>query len=455
VKKRFVDVLFLVILILLVFLKLPVLNTPAVGDSLSLAVLSLAQPEESLLSWTPYVGHPPLIQILLRVFSTIQPYYVGVPNALSLVFSLIAMTFLYLLMKMCGKPILGLASCTALAFTPLFFTQAGMLNLDMPATAMILGGFYFFSTGRYGFFIFFSTLAVLTKEPTMLIFGIMAAFKLFWERRFGFIAVIKRNITLGIPVLALLGWWLFCRLHFGWWVDPLHGYYFSYKPGFFPAIINFLFFREWRWLLFLAMALLVFSSLQKKHVFISLGITFACSLFFSFIFNERYLLIALPFVYLAYGLALPEKRLSIMLYLPVIAVLLMGIAPAAERIDPHEQGNMNYIKIANLHKSAFDYLDTVIQENDSLLANWPHNLQALDPALGYAKRVINVVNFEGIANWNGSIGLPQFAINSNTYEKILKPQFDRFQSLHYERVFLNNTYGNYVEVLKRKHQFAG
>jgi hypothetical protein len=322
-----------------------------------------------------------------------------------------------------------------------------MLNLDMPAAAMIFGGFYFFFTGRYGFFIFFSTLAVLTKEPTILIFGIMAAFKLFWERRLGFIAVIKRNITLGIPVLALLGWWLFCRLHFGWWVDPIwEGYLLSSPLRRFPNLLEYSMFLEWRWLLFLGFVIFVFSSPRKKEIAISLAAIITCSIFFSFIFILRYLLIALPFVYVAYGLAIPERKRALLLYIPVIAVLVMGIAPADVNVHADEQWDMNYIKVINLHKTAFDYLDIVIQENDSVLVFWPHDSQAEDSRFGYSKRSNKVVDLGGISNDT----IPMFAVTSNTYDGILKPQYDSFYAEHYEQVFVNSTYGNTVEVLKRK-----
>ena len=114
-------------------------------------------------------------------------------------------------------------SSLILLSTPLYYWQARYLQVDMIFSVFVAGSllsfFWFYHTGRKGFFYLFFLLtgfAFMTKGPlsAILIFPVVLAFLLI-EKRFRTIRV--RDIVIGIAILiaAILPWYLMIYLKEG------------------------------------------------------------------------------------------------------------------------------------------------------------------------------------------------------------------------------------------------
>ncbi len=419
----------LLVLLIFILLKLPTLNTPFYQDELTLvdnSFLAVSHPAHFM--HFAYVGHPPLIESILILAIKIFPWSLALPHLISLSFALIALYFFYKIIEFYSKKD-ALILTILLALTPVFFTQAGILNLDMPACALTLAMYYFYIKKRPMLFIVFSSLAILAKEPTFITYTVILIYDFFKSKTK--MDYIKTRFYYAIPY-ALWGVWLvLSKIYNGWFVWPYHVKFIH--PSFHALFFTF---SKFRYILipFILIPLIK----RKKHSALLISIISSNILFFSFIFLPRYMTIVIPFVYILLSLVKTKWKYLAILILIILSSFL--IYPDSKRILIGEETNMNYIKLIGLQKSGFEH----IQNNSDVLMIWPHSKEASSQKYGYTKTNLKV--------WKHFPPkyIPEYAYASSIQDIFKSKEYNNFLNEHYTLIFENISYGNYVRVYKRK-----
>ena len=440
---------FLALLVVFTFAKLPTLNTPFFHDEITFVdqVPNLVLGDLNLVRTEPYAGHPPLIGLLVSISSLFFPLSRAVPHMISLASALTALAFIYLIIKKIARKPFPLLITLLLAVTPMFFTQAGIMNLDMPATALILGAFYFYLKPEKIFFVFFSTLAVLAKEPAALILLIIVVFDFTTTCLRKPIQYLRENYYYSIPFILLIAWWLFCKFNFGWFIWPQHAAFFLKNSQGWAEVFFFICIESFGFIVLPFLVNRNFKKEDKNLISLIIAIILIPSIFFATILMKRYLLMVVPFIYILIALTLSRHKYTAIFVIAAIALLLIQIVPNARVVENYGGTNMNYLKVVALHKQGFDYLNGKFP-NSTLLTYWPYYYQCCVPFYGYSTQTRNVVIYEYAYNLSDE-QLPEIALVSFT---ILTPRIDsavEFIRKHYQKVYSLEGYGNVFEIYKK------
>src|SRR5258708_1782510 len=155
-------------------------------------------------STTPNV-HPPGVMAYLAGIWRVFGYSIAVTRSAMLVLAAFGVLFAFLLsLRLCAKlpGIPALFAVLLLLCDPLFYTQAMMAQLDMPAMTFSLIGLVLFLEDRHKVAAMACTAAVLSKE-TCILLPLVFAVVLFREKR------LKQYLRYyAIPGLALVVWLL-------------------------------------------------------------------------------------------------------------------------------------------------------------------------------------------------------------------------------------------------------
>ncbi len=341
---------FLALLTIFAFAKLPTLDTPFFHDEITLidTAPNLALGDLNLARSTPYAGHPPLIELFFSIFSLMLPLSRTVPHMISLVSALAALIFTYLIIRKIARKPFPLLITILLAVTPMFFAQAGILNLDMPVTALILGAFYFYLKQQKAFFVFFSTLAVLAKEPAALIVLVIVLFDFITTNLRKPIQYLRDKYYYSVPFLILIAWWLFCKFNFGWFIWSQHaGFFLKNIQGGLAVVFFFIFIESFGFFTLPFLASGHFTKKEKRLLPLITAIVLIPSLFFASILMKRYLVLVVPFIYILIALILSRHKYTPFFVIAAIALLLIQIVPNARVVDNFDGTDMNYLKIVS------------------------------------------------------------------------------------------------------------
>jgi len=286
-----------------------------------------------------------------------------------------------------------------LAFSPIFFTQAMMAQLDMPAALLTMVSLLAFLSERYVFAAAASLLLVLVKETGVVV-----------PVLFGAALVRRRNpwhaLSFFVPVVVLAAWLGYVARITG---SPLGNPEFSHYNVLYPlhpfrAVagllrrLYFLGFANFHWAAFGAILVAWFrASAFRSGTWGLIGAFAALHILLVSLTGgaqlERYLLPLLPLFYIAAAVAwshLPPwpRRLSQML---LIVGLLTGLFRNPPYPFPYEN-NLAMVDFVRLHQQAARFLEERYPEAQFATA-WPLSVALHRTEFGYVRRPLSVIGF--------------------------------------------------------------
>lgn len=395
-------VFFALIAIATVALHYPLLRMPFYWDELGQFVPAALDIFERG-AWVPVTTlpniHPPGLMALLAGVWTVFGYSIGVTRLAMLLLASIGVFLAFRLTLRMASGVPGLPGFTTalLLFTsPLFYTQAMMAQLDMPAMTLTLLAILLFLEERLPLSALACIALVWVKETGAVLPAVMGVF-LWSEGR-------RREASLfALPLLSLVPWlWLLWKstgslfgnrefaeynvlyplhparlslalLRRFWELFLNHGYFLGAIPLAVSWRRNPLFARrEWRFLLWFGAA----------HV---LAVTMAGGAVL-----ERYLLPVLPLCFMGYAVSwsLLGGRKSIALPLATASLSALGFFLPPILPQP-EENDLEMTRAVELYRVAADWVDRR-HPGATVATGWPLSDALQRPGLGYVDKRFRV-----------------------------------------------------------------
>ena len=338
-------------------------------------------------------AHPPGVMSYLAAVWEIFGYSIPATRVAMLLLASLASLFTFLLaIQLCrgldGAP--AFAPVLLLLLDPLFYTQAMMAQLDMPAMLFTVVALLLFLQDRHRAAALASTALVLAKETGALLPLILVLVLLAEPRR-------SKYAVYYIAPFAVLCVWFFAL-----WRTTGHLFgdagFTHYNLAYalnpvraalcFLRRIYYLFLADFRWVGTVAIMLAwkktrFYSNRAWRITWLFVGAHVLMVSVLGGAELERYLLPVLPLVYIAMGAAWSALRpmwrnASIGL---VAAGLLAGLILNPPFPFPFEN-NLAMVDFIELHRSAAQFLEKTYA-NNRIYTAWPLTQAVRDPAFGY------------------------------------------------------------------------
>ncbi|MBL7159455.1 glycosyltransferase family 39 protein [Candidatus Microgenomates bacterium] len=405
----------LIILSFLVFvLKLPILISPPppFWDEMVYVEAISHLLGNRLNPFTFYYGYrPPFVMWTTALLFHLFGNLLLTTRLIIALWAILAVIFTYFLtFEVSKKKVEAFLAGALLALSPFFFAQAGRFQIEIPLAALTIITAYFYIKKRWLFFGLAGVALILTKEPGMVIFGLIFGFDLFRSiiRAKNSTWALKKILAFFMPISAFLFWISANKLIHGWWLWPYNFGLFTNFGQFFVASFtaklthlrtiysptfglqkvghgNSLVFI----LVVIGMVCDRGKFLKDHRVLLILFLIFAFPLFFlgsgEYVLM-RYLLPTFPLIFSLLGIfcakiILGKKRLGaslMILFLPFFISSWYGKTGDRE-------ANMSYLEIVKLHQE----LAGVVEDNYSgsrILTHWPFSRELQSAFLGYVKK---------------------------------------------------------------------
>jgi hypothetical protein len=388
----------------LVALHIPYLSLPYFWDELGQFIpASLDIFRDN--AWVPHSTvpnvHPPGVMAYLALAWKLFGYSVISTRVAMLLVAAAGVYASFLLAIRLCRPVPGAPAFIVVGLlmaTPLFYMQAMMAQLDMPAMTFTIIGLLLFLNGRYGWCVVACCALVLVKETGAVAPALFAAWLAFRERNW------RQAAWFIVPFLAL-GIWLFALWRGTGHVlgDPGFAHYnvgYSMNPV--RAIttllrrLYFLFIADFRWI----GAVAIVYGLRRTRFFFNrdwviITLFFTGHVLLVSVFGgaalERYLLPVFPIVYIATAtgwaaMRIPWRRLS---EFALMAGLVAGLWLNPPFPFPLEN-NLAMADFVRLQKAAAEYLDRHAP-GAKVASAWPYTGALRMPELGFTRIGYEVV----------------------------------------------------------------
>jgi 4-amino-4-deoxy-L-arabinose transferase-like glycosyltransferase len=250
-------------------------------------------------------GHPPFFYGLLVLVWSLFGYSIWITHLVTIVFAFAGVYFSYRLGEELKSQEAGIIASLCLFFSPLYFAQSGILNLDLPLTSLMVMTLYFFLKGDTILYFLCGACLVLTREDGIIFIFSMILYGIFKERKEPKSLFLKKLFLLCGIFIIFMVWVAYRKYKKGWLVLPSQN-----------AIIT-----------LLASAFSLESLLQTlKAVFLeNYHFLITSCIVISQIFLKKTSIIIRSFVSIVFGLFIIENlflRNSTVYWLPVIYILL-------------------------------------------------------------------------------------------------------------------------------------
>ncbi len=390
---------FLAFWALITALHLPYLRLPFFWDELGHfvpAALDLLQHGQWIPSSTPPNAHPPALSAILAALWSVTGVSIPATRLLMLAIASVGALLAFLLAIRLGRGTAGAPAFAAVLFllaTPLFFTQAMMAQLDMPAMVLTTLALLLFLGDRYGWCAVACTAAVLIKETTIVVPLVFAVW-LLWKPRQP--SDHQKATFFAVPPLVLAAWFAilyrFTGSPFG---DP--GFTESnlieaLQPAHLAlAVLSrayYLFVADGRWLGALAL-FLGWRLLRTRDWAIAASVAIAQLLVVTVLGGatlERYLLPVLPILYagMAVAASMYPGNWRFASHAILIGALFLGWFWAPIFPQPYEN-NLAMADAVALDQQAAEFL-TAYRRNARVATTWPLSDALARPEYGYVYR---------------------------------------------------------------------
>ncbi|HTQ56441.1 MAG TPA: hypothetical protein VMI94_18355 [Bryobacteraceae bacterium] len=351
-------------------------------------------------AWIPHSTvpnvHPPGVMAYLAGFWTLAGYSIlSTRSAMLLLASLALLVAFLLAIELCrnvrGSP--AFMAVFLLCASPLFFAQAMLAQLDMPAMLFTCLALLLFLQDKVRLAAGVCVVLVLVKE-TGLLMPLLFAGWLIYEKR------ARQAIWFILPAGALAAW-LMLLAHatghlFGNTEFTRYNLYYPFHPVRFTFALTrrlyYLFFQDFHWIGTIAILLAwrrgVFASRAWRIAWLAIGIHV---LFLSVVGGamlERYLLPVMPMVYAAMmaGMSIYRGALKVACQLALLAGLIVGNFWNPPYPFPFEN-NLAFTDFVELQQAAAGFVE---QNGRPVATVWPLAAALRRPEFGYVQRPIPV-----------------------------------------------------------------
>lgn len=360
-------------------------------------------------------GHPILLYWLAgAAFRMFGPGPV-VGHLVAFPFGVLALVFTYRLGGTLFGRAAGLASAALLACTPMFLTMGAFLLPEMPLTALAAAGLCFYARRQLVAAALCGVVAVWVKET-----GIFAALALAgaellvaWREKELRRAVARISLLL-TPLVALAAFFVWQKIHAGYFVFPHHANLFADRSveitnvvTVFPSLLLW----HGRFALVAgAVAAAFFSrderggapcSSRSRAVLALVLLVVANAVFFAKMFwLERYALPAhVSVVVLGSGALLSgveTSRRGALRLAPVGLACLLGLVSLRAPTEPDaEEQTFVYVDAIATHRAAFEAIFAEqgrLGRDPVVLSPWPMQVELREPYLGFVERPLRTVH---------------------------------------------------------------
>lgn len=395
---------------LIVFLiHLPLLGLPYYWDELGQFVPAALDLFRRGL-WVPHMtvpnAHPPGVMAYLAAFWSVFGYSVEATRAAMLVAASFAVLLTFLLaVRMCrrarGAP--AFAAVLFLLASPLFYTQAMLAQLDMPAMLFTLWALLLFFENRFAAAAVACVALVLVKETGVVVPAVLGSWLLAEGKR-------RHAVWFTLPGIALAAWLGVLWRSTG---HPFGSASFTDYNVFYPlhplrlgvALLRRVFFllaADFHWVGWIAIVL----AWRRSRVFRSrswrvAGTVAVAQLAVVSVLGgatlERYLLPVLALMYIAMAAAwsaLPSPRMR-----AAQALMAAGMALSLFWRPPYSypfENNLAMVDFVRLQQTAARYVERNCGE-ETVTTSWPLTGALWQPALGYVDRRVNIHSIPNFA----------------------------------------------------------
>ena len=397
---------FLVLFALVVFLThAPFMRLPYYWDELGQfvpAALDIFQGGFSLASWIPHSTvpnvHPPGVMAYLAAFWTLAGYSpLHTRIAMLLLASLALLVAFLLAIELCrnvrGAP--AFMAVILLSVSPLFFAQAMLAQLDMPAMLFTCLALLLFLQDKTRLAALACTALVMVKETGLLaplLFGVC----LLYEKR-------RSDAVWFLIPAAVLSAWLLLLAHvtghiFGNSEFTRYNLYYPLHPVRLSLALGrrlyYLFFQDFHWIgtvaILLAWRRRLFSTRAWRIAWVLIGIHVIFLSVVGGAMLERYLLPVLPVLYAAMvaAMSIYKGPLQLACQLALLAGLIVGNFWNPPYPFPFEN-NLAFTDFVRLQQDAAEFVEQRYVGRPVATA-WPLTSALSRPELGYVTHPVMV-----------------------------------------------------------------
>jgi len=350
-------------------------------------------------AWIPHStvpnAHPPGVMAYLALVWRMAGYSIPATRIAMLALGAAAVVVTFFLgLEITGSGVAAVLAAVFLAADPLFYTQAMMAQLDMPAMLFTVLALLLFLKDRHAAAAMACTALVLCKETGVLLPLIFIA--VLYRRR------ARATIIYYLAPFAALAVWFFALRHTTGYIfgDPGFTHYntvYALNPvRAFLALLRrfyYLFLADFRWIGGLAIIAAwkrsdLYSTWVWKVVWVFVGAHVLLVSLLGGAALERYLVPILPLIYIAMGAAIerlrPRRR-----YLSAVALaagLITGMFLNPPFPFPYEN-NLAVVDFVELHRAAAQFLERAYPDKTVYTA-WPLTQALRSPDFGYVDRAM-------------------------------------------------------------------
>jgi hypothetical protein len=358
--------------------------------------------------WVPHMAtpnvHPPGVMAYLALVWRIFGFSIPATRLAMLAAAAVAVWLTFLLAIELGRGVGGAPAFSAVALlmaSPLFYMQAMMAQLDMPAMLFTLLALLLFLKGRFRSAALACTALALVKETGVVVPLVFAVWLVVERRR-------REALWFALPLVALGGWLLVLYRATGHVLGnavftdynllfPLH-----------PVRVSIalarrcftIFIENFHWIGWIAVALAARHTglFRSRGWRIALALGMAQTLAVTVLGGatlERYLLPVLPLMYIAFAVAWsarPSLATRIGQF-SLVAGLLLCLFWNPPYPYPYEN-NLAMVDFVRLHQQAADFVERSYP-GQKITTAWPLSIELRRPANGYVKRRMAVQEVAG------------------------------------------------------------
>ena len=347
-------------------------------------------------------AHTPLLSFYLASVWKMFGYGILSTRIALLAMACFGLWQVYRLSENVSNRAVALLTMTLTAAFPIVFAQSTIAHSDLLATVLAWWGLreYFAPAPRAWRYALAFTLAVLAKEIVLIVPLALAAHELLRERRRG---IQKAIAACAIPILALIGWFLFERAATGHFFGDPDYYKYNVSGTMTPLRVLLAFAqRIWQafghmnmWFVTLATgaAMLLPPKLGRERIAIPTQLAFGAVILATLIFHSllggalltRYLLPVYPLV-IVICVSTWWRRVPQWGWLAGSAGILFAILCVIDppyRFAPED--NLAYARFIRLHEGAAQQIEQKFPQKTVLTA-WPATDELTKPELGYVQK---------------------------------------------------------------------
>ena len=204
-------IVFFVFLALLLLVKLNTLQAPFHWDALGFVIQSAEAIHDHgiIISRTGSTGHPPLFMLILTLIWAVFGKGILVSHLLNIVIGALGLTLLFFFAHRLYGLHTALVATILLFFCQTFFTQVGIVYLEIAVMTAAISVVYAYVTDRYWLYLISAVVMCLVKESALVVLGSICLYEIIRKisNKEKPSVLIKKVSLLSLPVIPLVIWW--------------------------------------------------------------------------------------------------------------------------------------------------------------------------------------------------------------------------------------------------------